>query len=166
MFLVKQNSSCWRATVCQIVDHSLRLVRRHGQNKLGRKTALAPAIASLPPTDEAFLENVLRAYLQVAIWLHALDMHPPTLEPTDYGWTKEGNSNILTPTTVSSGVAMVPDELLKLIRCSCRSELPCNTNKCTCKRSSMPCTVFCGCRGKLNCCNAEVDDDLKNSCLF
>ena len=103
-------------------------------DKLERKTALAPAIASLPPTDEAFLENVLRAYVQVAIWLHALDMHPPTLEPTDYGWTKEGNSNILTPTTVSSGVAMVPDELLKLNRCSCRSELPCNTNKCSCKK--------------------------------
>ena len=78
--------------------------------KVGRKKASAPAIASLPPTDESFKQNVLRAHLQVATWLHALDMHPPTLQPTNYGWRKDENSNILTPTTVSSEVAVVPDE--------------------------------------------------------
>ena len=125
--------------------------------KVGKKKACAPAIASLPPTDESFKQNVMRAHLQVATWLHALHMHPPPLKPTDYGWTKEEFSDALTPTTVESDIALVPQEILKLIRCSCKSQIPCNTARCSCKKSNMPCTVFCSCKG--NCQNAPEDDE-------
>ena len=52
---------------------------------------------SLPPTNEAFELNVMRAHFQCAIWLQAMEADPPALEPTEYGWTKP-------PTTLPEGV--------------------------------------------------------------
>ena len=53
-------------------------------SKESRSKASAPKLRSLPPTSEAFEQNVARAHLQVAIWLHALDPNPPVLDPTPY----------------------------------------------------------------------------------
>ena len=43
-------------------------------------------VASLPPTTEAFSENVKRAHLQTFIWKNALQLDQQKLDPTDYGW--------------------------------------------------------------------------------
>ena len=48
------------------------------------KTSM-PKLKSLPPTTEAFRENVKRAHLQACIWRCALDTDPPRLDPTKYG---------------------------------------------------------------------------------
>ena len=61
--------------------------------KVGRSKASAPKLCSLPPTSEVFKENVARAPLQVAVWLHALNPNPPVLKPTDFGWSKEEGSS-------------------------------------------------------------------------
>ena len=54
--------------------------------KTGRKAAAIIAkLCSLPPTSEAFLENVKRAHFQCAIWRRALQ-EPPDLDPTTFGW--------------------------------------------------------------------------------
>ena len=55
-------------------------------SKVSRSKASAPKLCSLPPTSEAFEQNVARVHLQVAIWFHALDPNPPVLDPTPYGW--------------------------------------------------------------------------------
>ena len=49
-------------------------------SKVNRSKASAPKLCSLLPTSEAFKQNVARAKLQVAIWLHALDPNPPVLD--------------------------------------------------------------------------------------
>ena len=69
-------------------------------SKVSRSMASAPKLCSLPPTSEAFEQNVARAHLQVAIWLHALDPNPPVLDPTYYGWSQAEGSTALSPTTV------------------------------------------------------------------
>ena len=101
-------------------------------SKVGRSIAGAPKLATLPPTNGAFGENVARAHLQVAIWRHALDSDPPSLQPTSYGWEQE-HSNSLMPTTVPEGALLAPVQLLKLIRCSCESDTPCKTRWCGCR---------------------------------
>ena len=113
--------------------------------KVGKRKYSAPELASLPPTDESFKQNMLRAHLQTAIWLNAFHLNPPSLQPTDYGWTKQENG--LIPTTIGQDIEMAPRELLQLIKCSCKRELPCRTNRCSCRSSSMSCTILCFCKG-------------------
>ncbi|KAG1660059.1 Down syndrome cell adhesion molecule-like protein Dscam2 [Nymphon striatum] len=78
----------------------------------------APKLCALPPTTEAFKENVARVHLQVAIWLHALDQDPPSLELNEHGWSQEEGSNVHNPITVPADILLAPPELLKLIKCS------------------------------------------------
>ena len=67
-------------------------------SKENRSNASAPKLCSLPPISEAFKQNVARAHLQVAIWLHALDPNPPVLDRTSYGWSQEeGRQKGVTP---------------------------------------------------------------------
>jgi len=41
--------------------------------------------------------------------------------------------------TIVPVILLAPTGLLKLIKCSCRSEMPCKTNQCT--------LLFCACQG-------------------
>ncbi len=100
----------------------------------------------LPLKNEAFGENAARAHVQVAIWRYALDADPPSLQPTSHGWEKD-SSNSLMPTTVPEGTLLAPVQLLKLIKCSCESDMPCKTQRCGCSSANLACTVFCSCQG-------------------
>ena len=134
-------------------------------NKVGQSVAGAPKLASLPPTNEAFNENVARAHLQVAVWRKALQPDPPAIDPTAFGWSREEGSKTLIPTTLPSDTPLAPDDLLKLVRCSCSSETPCKTQRCGCSSASLACSVFCGCQGGQGCFNErtrqtlQTDDD-------
>ena len=60
--------------------------------------------------------------------------------------------------------------LLKLIKCSCRSEMPCSTNKFSCHSSDMACSPFCACQGGQACQNESGkyvlhDEDEEDCCL-
>ena len=57
-------------------------------SKVSRSKTSAPKLYSLSQTSEAFEQNVARAHLQVAIWLHALGPNPPVLDPTSYCWSQ------------------------------------------------------------------------------
>lgn len=113
--------------------------------KLGKCTTAIPQLCSLPPTMESLQENVKRAQLQLAIWLSALLDSPPALDPAQYGWCKEEGCKAWQPVTVAEGVRLAPEELLKLIKCSCSADAPCGTKRCSCNRAGMPCTEFCEC---------------------
>jgi len=63
--------------------------------KVGRSIAGAPKLATLPPTNEAFGENVARAHLQVAIWKQALKSDPPSLQPNSYGWGQNSLNSVM-----------------------------------------------------------------------
>jgi hypothetical protein len=54
-------------------------------SKVSCSTARTPKLKTLPPTNEAFKENVTHAHLQDALWKTALESTAPTFYPTDYG---------------------------------------------------------------------------------
>ena len=58
--------------------------------------------------------------------------------------------NIVT-STVPKGACLAPEELLKLIKCTCHCELPCSAHKCGCRRTGIACTGFCGCHNDGQC---------------
>ena len=116
--------------------------------KVGKGTTAIPKLKSLPPTTEAFLENVKRAHLQAAVWKHALDLDPPSLDPTEHGYVRDDSSKTMLPKSIHEDVSLAPQEILKLIRCSCESERPCKSGRCGCVSGKLPCTVFCGCHAE------------------
>ena len=116
-------------------------------------------IKTVPPTSEAFKENVLRAHFQVTVWKSAPETEPPSLDPTEYGWVpyvmkpQRLLHPHLTPTTLPSDVALAPPEVLELLRCGCSTDEPCHSQECGCNSGQVPCTFFCACRGGPNCRN-------------
>lgn len=137
--------------------------------KVGKGTTAIPKLKSLPPTTEAFLENVKRAHLQAAVWKHALDLDPPSLDPTEHGYVRDDSSKTMLPKSIHEDVSLAPQEILKLIRCSCESERPCKSGRCGCVSGKLPCTVFCGCHAEdchneLTKCDvaSDADDDDDN----
>ena len=77
--------------------------------RVARSIDAAPKIQTLPPTNEAFVENVARAHLQVAIWKQALQRNPPNMDPLTHGWTQRGGSTSITLTTIADDVTLTPD---------------------------------------------------------
>lgn len=121
--------------------------------KFGNAASSIPKIQSLPPTSEAFIENVKRAHLQTCIWKAALALDPPAVDPTEHGYTRHEPSKSLLPTTVPDGVSLAPDEIMALIKCNCDDTAPCRNMRCGCSRSKLPCTLFCKCNGGIECHN-------------
>ena len=102
----------------------------------------APELKTVPPTTEAFRENVLRAHIQIAIWKSAHDPDPPSLDPTEYGWVRDEATKTLTPRTLPLDVALAPSNILELIRYGCSTDEPCGTQRCGCNSGHLSCTFF------------------------
>ena len=85
--------------------------------KTGKSGTSSPKLNSLPPTDEAFTENVRRCHLQVAIWKSALCNSPPQKDPCEYGWELDQHG-VPIPRTVPTGTCLAPPFILRLIHCN------------------------------------------------
>ena len=123
--------------------------------RTGRKTAnKVPKLCSLPPTTEAFEENVKRAHYQCSIWRRALE-EPLNIDPTDYGWLKDEETKSLQPITIPASRQPAPKYIMKLLSCGCASDSPCHNKVCGCVAAKLSCTVFCQCQGDSDVCNNE-----------
>ena len=96
-------------------------------------------IERMAPTERAAQFHALRVHHQVSAWLNLC----PVLPFTDYGFTK--NCNIVSP--VVTDKASAPDDLLRDIRCSCKSSTPL-CKSCTCCKYHIPCSIHCHCGGQ------------------
>ena len=85
-------------------------VARTGRNG----ASILPKLKSLPPTVEAFRENVKRAHFQGCIWKAALYQDPPELDPLEFGWASEGPSGAYCPVSLPSKVEVAPSDQLQL----------------------------------------------------
>jgi hypothetical protein len=121
---------CLDAQFCDVIDQSTTFVGACYSSRLKEKTmsamryklwttkfgngaATAPKIQSLPPSTEAFVENVKRAHLQTAIWKHATSLDPPNLDLQEYGYIRDESSKTLLPTTVPDGTPLAPESVMK-----------------------------------------------------
>ena len=130
-------------------------------NKKAKKT---PKLQALPPTSEAFSENVKRAHFQTCIWKSSMEPDPPNLDPTKFGWRKDKLAKLLTPVTLPADTLLAPASVLKLICCGCASDQPCASGRCGCYTAQLACTVFCSCFITSNCQNvwtksADISDE-------
>ena len=107
---------------------------------------------SLPPTAAAANQHSLRVFLQVQSWNNPTS----SMDPTQWGW--EQRQNRYFPVYTAKDVAVAPQQLLKIIRCTCKVG-DCSTNNCSCRRNGLECTVACkGCKGA-SCANSKPDTE-------
>ena len=121
-----------------------------GNHKLN--TALKLRV--LPPTTEAYEQHVRRAHLQAAIWRSALEADPPVLNPAYYGWSISTHTSKLEPVALPANV--LPESVLKMIKCGCSSSQPCATARCSCSTAHISCSIFCACSGDKECRNPQI----------
>ena len=109
----------------------------------------------LPPTSSAAKYYCFHVYYQVQQWIGKQDM-----DPCDWDWQVVAGK--LLP--VMSDLKPAPQSLLKITRCSCKSDF--KMIKCTCRKLELTCSNVCvGCIG-INCINAyqmDLLDDWSNS---
>lgn len=103
-------------------------------------------VHALPPTSAAASYHSMRAYLQVQEWTENVS----NLNPLEWGWKQA--ENLLLP--IQTHLQPAPEDLLKIIRCSCKSN--CDSKRCTCRKHRLECSPGCGeCQGK-SCLNAQI----------
>ena len=108
----------------------------------------------LPPSERAAHYHGLRVHLQVIEW-KVLDASA-NFNVEEWGWRIE--NDCFNPVTTDKPVA--PDNVLKVIRCKCKStsKNQCGSNVCTCRKNGLKCMNACGgCHGE-NCKNKLVSE--------
>jgi hypothetical protein len=118
-----------------------------------------PKIKSLPPTDPALNENIMRAHLQTMLWKASDQLEPPDVNISDFGW--DIVNGIPNPRTGVSKVA--PPELMKVVACSCRAQNACSKKTCSCNKAGVSCTSFCKCMAQDSCNNPHTKHDENDS---
>ena len=84
---------------------------------------------------------------------------PPSLDPTQNGW--ELKASVLQPVYLIEGQSVVPEELLNLTSCGCKTA--CRSALCCCTKFSLACTDFCRCMGGVGCENPmKVDEHVES----
>lgn len=103
-------------------------------------------ISKLPPTEAAASQHSLRVHTQILKWFQK------TIDINKSGW--EIKDGVWFPTKLPKNHKLIPDEILKDIRCTCTKG--CKKN-CGCVANGLKCSEFCThCFGK-NCSNSFQD---------
>ena len=111
-------------------------------------------VSSLPPTDDAFMQHVLRAKLQTIIWCTSHIAKPKPLDPTNYGWQKSGRDL----QCVTSLKESAPKELRDLTHLFCKDVKCTDGRKCPCKIAGLRCIEICSCESCSNTDIVYIDD--------
>ncbi len=155
--VMKQATACMTACYGQPNCKTMSDARlKVWASRTGKGYTSTPKLCSLPPTSEAFEENVKRAHFQACVRRSVMEADPPTLDPECYGWKRDEATKSLLPTTLPNNVPLAPAEILSLLKCGCPSENPCTNSRCRCTGARLPCTVFCGCYSSGGCSNPHT----------
>lgn len=93
----------------------------------------------LAPSQNSLILHAQRANYQTCINRLALDRQVEAPNPNDHGWVLEKDT--VRVRWISQDP--IPREIMEIDSCKCKSG--CDTNRCTCKKSSVTCTDLCGC---------------------
>ena len=122
-------SACYGQTNCSTMSETRLKVWLSKTGKGSSTTKLC----TLPPTTEAFKENVKTAHNQALLWQSLEAQNPPELDSTEYGWVNDDQNKSL----LHDEVELVPEMVLRLIKCGCHSTTPCSSSACSCNYANM-----------------------------
>lgn len=112
---------------------------RHLMYIMCARSTIKPLPELLPLTQNAAYFHSLRVHLQVVQWLK---LSTDTKDPVEWGWKRTELG--FEPIAMQQEPA--PPDLLKVIRCSCKSSTrnQCGGNACTCRKNGLTCMSACG----------------------
>ena len=100
----------------------------------------AVSLENLPPTKDALLQHIKRAHYQAAVWRQAYLSECDIPEPENMIWCSKDDE--IKPILMT--LKPVPFSCIQLASCTCKTN--CNSKKCSCKKSDLPCTSACACK--------------------
>ena len=103
---------------------------------------------ALPPTSNAAKYHSFRVNCQVQEWKEV------TCDPTLWGWTSKQGGLVAIQKAPNAEAA--PKELLSVIRCCCKGD--CSTQRCTCRKHGIKCSVVCKTCNGISCINGQSVD--------
>ena len=116
-------------------EHEVNKCRRYLFTK-GRQ------LESLPPTQDALFQHVLRAVYQGSfVWGQATIAMQILPKPTDWGWKMIQDE--FAP--MWGNLPPIAKALRELTTCGC---VTCIANRCSCMKVDLPCTELCKCNGE------------------
>jgi hypothetical protein len=121
--------------------------------KTGKSTA-ALKLYGLPPTTEAFEQNIYRGQFQVAHRYSALNQDPPPFNVVDYEWEVDKAKKCRISRNVAEGIPYALEQIMKLVKCGPGLQRPCKGANWVCMGHQLSCTMFCTCGGGCTCLNS------------
>ena len=114
-------------------------------------------MAKLPPCEASFVQHVLRASLQIYIWMKSDTAQPPEKSALDFGWEDQ---NGLSPVYY---VGQTSSDFMNDFLCTCKGKYSCSQG-CFCAEQNLTCSELCQCQGTDACCHpltqtADEDSD-------
>ena len=114
-------------------------------------------LRSLPPTEDAFTQHVLRSIFQLRWWKHANESNPTIPSVTDFG--RGVVHNQLVP--ITNLLPHRPKELEAQSFCKCVSS-KCRSNRCSCVKADVPCTIACSCETSIRTEEDQLETESEN----
>ena len=122
------------------------------QNKMRRNTQ---TVCSSP--DWGSVSTECSASTSCSCCLEGLCERTYPIPDTSRTWVVPSRRQTISPSCCSPCKhTLDPAELLKVLKCGCCSNTPCNTRRCTCKANGLDCTLFYQCRGEDDCHNKRT----------
>ena len=103
-------------------------------------------LRSIPPTEDAFKQHLLRCLYATLVQKRAHVQHPTIPAPTSFGWVMKAYLKPVLMTKPS-----FPELTVSLTSCKCITSR-CAKN-CSCKKSNLSCCLACKCEGKEEKCD-------------
>ena len=119
---------------------NINILRHSMYMSMCSTNATRPLPERLPPTERAAHYHCLRVHLQVLQWKH-LSTSIPHMNATEWGWKfEQGHFE-----PIATDLKPAPDDILKVIRCSCKStsKNQCGSNSCSCRKNGLHCVSAC-----------------------
>ena len=153
-----QKACSWFLLQCYHLPECSDLNEAHVRSweKIACNVLEPPKLKSLlPHTEISLRQNVLRVHLAAATMKGCLNPDPPQLITTEFGWYSPEGFDILLPRVTLEGINMAhgPDTLIKVIKSQCKTDTPCRTKQCICRKHTLKCTFLCKCRSTDICNN-------------
>ena len=102
--------------------------------------AKAVESSQLLPTKDALELYIKRANYQAGIWRRALEAQPNIPPPQGHGSIADQDKEVNIQRTTKPPA---PLDIMKLVSCGCKTG--CNSGRCSCRKSDLPCTEVCQC---------------------
>lgn len=113
--------------------------------KVGQGQLRSTSFSALPPTTESFEENVKRAHIQTVLWLTTHHGSLPNIDPTLFGWMKNDENKRLVPVASPKDTCIAPNYIIAMTKCSCKTDEPCSSGRCSCRENGIACSIMCQC---------------------